>query len=414
MKNLTLTLLLAAAPAAAERRIVTCKPEATMERCRAQAEALGRVVHVLTLARAVAIETSGARLVRAALPGEPRAIDRIEADRRVRWIASAQDASWDRSGDAASLVEDARDLRDAVADRPAPAAGACRAEAAWSVLRMGAPRAWTRTSGAGVSVAVLDTGVDASHPLLRGKVAGGVNLVTPLPGEPASADWSDDTPEGHGTRAAGLIAASGGSEDFTGVAPAASVYAVKVIDRDGYASYSDVIAGLQWAVDRRMKVVNMSLAAVEGTETFRAAVRAATAAGTVIVAATGNGWEGVGYPAAYEEVIAVAGSDREDRPMELGNRGPQVDFVAPGLDVVAPTRGGTCDSEVFGTSIAAPHVAAAAVLAISRGADSPAAVRAALTRAARPVIGDHDSEGAGMIDVGALVGAPVLVAQASY
>ncbi|MEQ1919562.1 MAG: S8 family serine peptidase, partial [Elusimicrobiota bacterium] len=158
----------------------------------------------------------------------------------------------------------------------------------------------------------------------------------------------------------------------------------------------------EWAAKKGIKVANMSLGADEGSEALKRAITAASKAGLTIVAAAGNSGGPVGFPARYPEAIAVAASDIKDGVADFSSRGPEVDFIAPGVDVKSVKMEGGWE-ELSGTSMATPHVAGLAALAVARGASTPAAVRAMLKRAATPLPGLAATlQGMGMIDAGKL------------
>jgi subtilisin family serine protease len=209
---------------------------------------------------------------------------------------------------------------------------------------------------------------------------------------------------GHGTHVSGTAAASH-VPGLVGVAPAARLYAVKVLDADGTGNLSDVIDGIVWTAKNGMQVVNMSLGAPVDSPAMREAVQYATGMGVVIVAAAGNSGAAVGYPGAYPEVIAVAASDAADKLADFSSRGPQVKFIAPGVDVVSSKLGGGFVS-YSGTSMASPHVTGLAALAVAQGwvgTGGPDGVLAQLQKAASPLPGlTADEQGAGMIDAGKL------------
>jgi len=251
-----------------------------------------------------------------------------------------------------------------------------------------APAAWARTQGEGVRVAVLDTGIDAGHPDLKDRVAGGVNILD------SGAPFLDDN--GHGTHVAGTIAADLDGRGVVGVAPGARLYAVKALNKEGGARVSSLIKALLWCARNGIQVANMSLGAPLGSLFLRLAVQHATNKGVAIVAAAGNSGRAVEYPGGYPEVIAVSASDRSDRLANFSSRGPKVEFIAPGVDVRSAFPGGGYES-LDGTSMAAPHVAGLAALAVARGARGPEGVRAALKASARS-LGLGRAEGFGMVD----------------
>ncbi|MFH2202423.1 MAG: S8 family peptidase [Elusimicrobiota bacterium] len=264
----------------------------------------------------------------------------------------------------------------------------------WGVRRVHAPAAWETTRGDGVKVAVVDTGIDHRHAELN--VEGGFNAYD------NAAPWTDD--HGHGTHVAGTIAVLDDDGGLVGVAPKVRLFGVKVISKEGYGSYSDIIEGLQWCVAAKMDVVNMSLGAPKTVSALDEAVRAADAAGVVIVAASGNSGQTVVYPAAYPQTIAVAASDINDKVADFSSRGPEVDLVAPGVSIRSTAMGGGYSWKT-GTSMASPHVAGLAALAIgAHGLRGVRAVRKALKEAAE-MLPDASAEmqGAGMVDAAKLV-----------
>ena len=147
-----------------------------------------------------------------------------------------------------------------------------------------------------------------------------------------------------------------------------------------------MIAGIEWAVSQGIKIANMSLGADAGSEPLHRAVQAALKAGMIIVAAAGNSGGAVGYPGAYPETIAVGASDDKDHAADFSSRGPEVDFIAPGVDVLSDKLGGGT-VKLSGTSMATPHMTGLAALSVGAGANSPSAIRAALSRAAKPLAG---------------------------
>ncbi len=263
----------------------------------------------------------------------------------------------------------------------------------WGIKRVNASDAWAVTRGKGVKLAVIDTGVDGGHSELN--VLGGFSAM-------GDDDWKDG--HGHGTHVAGTIAAADNDKGVVGVAPDVSLYGVKVLDAQGRGSYESVIAGIQWAVENKMDVANMSLGGDETTEAMADAVKAAAAAGLTIVAAAGNNGGKVGYPAAYPGTIAIAASDSNDRGASFSSRGPEVDLVAPGVKVDSTWKGGGY-RKLDGTSMASPHAAGLAALAVAaKGVHGVDAVRKAMIAAAAKIPGiAGPNQGHGMVDAGKLV-----------
>ena len=269
-------------------------------------------------------------------------------------------------------------------------------ELPWGVNRIDAEHAWPDYTGTDVKVAVVDTGIDKDHPDLA--VAGGVNC-----GRGPAKKWDDDN--GHGTHVAGTIAALDNEIGVVGVAPEASLWAVKVLDRNGEGYVSDVIEGIEWCIANGMQVVNMSLGTNSDIQSLHDACDAAEAAGLLLVAAAGNDYgNGVDYPAAYDTVIAVSATDASDAFASFSDFGPQVELAAPGVDVpstcTAALDGSIYDGDgevngyaiLSGTSMAAPHVAGTAALAIGQ-----AEVRVTLQETA-DALGASEYFGHGLVD----------------
>ncbi|MBA9002446.1 S8 family peptidase [Thermomonospora cellulosilytica] len=296
-----------------------------------------------------------------------------------------------------------------------------------NLTQVGAPTAWNAGyTGEGVEVAVLDTGADANHPDLKGRIAESRDFS----GSGSTADRN-----GHGTHVAATIAGTGAGSggERKGVAPEASLLVGKVLDDEGYGTDSMVIAGMEWAAPRA-GVVNMSLGGWEpsdGTDPLSTALdRLTERHGTLFVVASGNDGMigGLPAPGAAGSALTVGAVDGADRLADFSNRGPRggrpvakPEIVAPGVEVVAARAEGTSmgrpiDSRytaASGTSMAAPHVAGAAALLAQRHPGWRAAdLKAALTGAADPAQGgDVFERGAGRLDAGAAVTAPVTAGQ---
>ena len=268
-----------------------------------------------------------------------------------------------------------------------------KGEMPWGIVKVDAQGAWNTTQGETVKVAVLDTGVDSSHPDLAPNYAGGFNAINP--GTPPLDD------HGHGTHVSGTIAAVKDNNGVVGVAPKAALYGVKVLDGDGGGSYSTIIAGIEWAVDNEMNVINMSLGGRSSIDSFHKAVKIAYEEGVTIVCAAGNDRGAVNYPAKYAETLAISASDSSDKMASFSSRGPEIDFIAPGVSVYSTYKGGGYRT-MSGTSMACPHVAGLAALAASLGHNSPEEVKIALTKAAIDLGLAETLQGVGLIKAGKL------------
>ncbi len=218
--------------------------------------------------------------------------------------------------------------------------------------------------GDGVLVAVLDTGVDPTHPALAGRLDGGWDFVDHdrdptdvRTGADTNGDGVPDGAWGHGTHVAGIVAL---------VAPAARIMPVRVLDADGVGRVSDVAAGIRWAVDQGARVINLSLGMLRSSPAIRLALGKARAAGVVCVASAGN--EGVSspveYPAGSPDVIAVAACDASAQPASWTSYGSFVGLTAPGVGVRSAFPGG--EYRVWsGTSMSAAFVSGTAALVLA-------------------------------------------------
>ncbi|GGJ49169.1 peptidase [Streptomyces brasiliensis] len=295
-----------------------------------------------------------------------------------------------------------------------------------STAQIGAPDVWEKGyRGEGVKVAVLDTGVDQTHPDLAGRIA-------------EAKDFTDSSGTGdvfgHGTHVASIVggtgAASAGSRK--GVAPAAELLVGKVLGDDGFGTESQVIAGMEWAAAQGAKVVNMSLGsddATDGTDPMSLALNELSkSSGALFVVAAGNSGEAgtgtVGSPGAADEALTVGAVDRDDSLAPFSSRGPRLgddavkpDVTAPGVGIVAARAAGTTLGDpvdehytaASGTSMATPHVTGAAALIAQRHPDwSGERIKDALVSTAHTVTGQLVTEqGGGRIDLPAAALGPV-------
>lgn len=288
-----------------------------------------------------------------------------------------------------------------------------------SVAQIGAPAAWDAGhTGDGVSVAVLDTGIDAEHPDLSDAVA-------------QSRDFTDSPSgvrdvDGHGTHVASTITGSGAASEgaYEGVAPDAGLLVGKVLGDDGRGTLSQVISGMEWAAGQGADVVNLSLGTdvpSDGTDPLSVAVNELTEqTGSLFVVAAGNVPSVLGSPAAADAALTVGAVDKQDRLAGFSARGPRIvdhaikpDVTAPGVGIVAARADGVpADNPVGdhymaanGTSMAAPHASgAAAVLAGQHPEWTADQLKGALIGTAEAGAGYTVFEqGAGRIDLEAAV-----------
>ncbi|MGP3957665.1 S8 family serine peptidase [Nonomuraea sp. 3N208] len=241
-----------------------------------------------------------------------------------------------------------------------------------SVPQVGAPKVWASGfDGTGVKVAVLDTGIDDTHPDLAGRVKLKANFTE-------EADAYDD--HFHGTHVASTIAGTGTAGGGKGVAPGADLLVGKVLDQHGDGTESQVIAGMEWAVAQGAEIVSMSLGApaTDGTDPMAKAVDRLSESGTLFVVAAGNNGRArtINTPGSATSALTVGAVDGNDALAPFSSRGPRrgdnalkPDITAPGVDITAarthPRDGSTEWTpylDASGTSMATPHVAGAAAL----------------------------------------------------
>ncbi|MFE9737928.1 type VII secretion-associated serine protease mycosin [Streptomyces sp. NPDC006477] len=286
-----------------------------------------------------------------------------------------------------------------IASVPAHAAGV--RDRQWHLDAMGAEEIWKLSTGKGVTVAVIDSGVEDTHPDLRGQVLDGKDLAPEAEG-----DEHTDV-EGHGTGMAGVIAgtgkANGGAGAF-GLAPGVKILPVRLpaADLDGSMADADkqfnkvAPEAIRFAVDAGAKVINISQGARSGSQELTDAVKYALDKGALVFASVGNtGDKGnvVEYPGATPGVVGVGAIDKKLTRIPMSQHGHQVDIVAPGKDIVAACDdGGVCKSS--GTSDATALASAAAALLWSKHPDwtNNQVLKVMLNTIAGPVGGDKRSD----------------------
>lgn len=269
----------------------------------------------------------------------------------------------------------------------------------WQLEELRANHAWRHSTGEGVTVAVVDSGVDGTHPDLAGQVLPGIDLVA------GKGDGRTDA-VGHGTTVAGLIAGRDDDQDgVLGLAPHAKILPVRVLDADNRYDDALIVAkGVRWAVDNGAKVINLSLGGSGTSPALAAALDYAFARDVVVVACTGNlapdAPSEVWYPAREPGVIAVTGLDHETETLWSGAiTGRATVLSAPANGLVGARPGGTW--KVQGTSFASPLVSATAALVRSRWPEmSAGAVVDRLIKTADDLgaVGRDDRFGYGLVD----------------
>ena len=225
----------------------------------------------------------------------------------------------------------------------------------WNLENIGAYEAQKSSRGKGAKIAIIDTGVDYTHPELSSN-------FTRKKGYDFIKDDEDPMDEyGHGTHVAGISAGKN-----CGVAPDVILYALRVLDENGSGTEATVMAGIEWAVLNKMDIANMSLGSPVASRAFEEICREASERNLLLVAAAGNSYHGPEYPAAFGDyVIAVAAVDRNNKHADFSNIWETNDISAPGVGIYSSYPGG--EYRIFdGTSMATPHISGALGLMISK------------------------------------------------
>lgn len=267
----------------------------------------------------------------------------------------------------------------------------------WGVREIKSPQAWRISAGKKVKIGVIDTGADFNHPNLRHALAGGVNFV--------QRNYNAQDDNGHGSHIAGTIAAgmmisqsmlrgpklptAKGNEavSIIGVAPLASLYAIKAFDKNGSAFVSDIILGIDWCVRNKLDMINMSFGMKNRSLSLRDAIRIAHDAGIIIVASSGNdGKVGeIDYPARFVHTIAVGATDKNKRIAHFSNRSKSINIYAPGDKIFSTWNHGGYNT-ISGTSMATSHVTGVIALCLAINPNlTPKRIKAMLRRTATPL-----------------------------
>lgn len=271
--------------------------------------------------------------------------------RRLRFPSLSRDEAVRRARSLPGVVYAEPNWRTRIAQSNDPRLGE-----QWAWPRVDLFRAWNLTRGQGIRVAVLDTGVDASHPDLAGRLTGGANFTSQNFG-----DFADRN--GHGTMCAGLVAANRNNGiGIAGVAPEALVMPIKVLGDNGSGNIEQLVAGIRYAVQNGAQILSISIAASGPSDLLRQAIDEATNRGLLVIAAAGNGGTMTQvFPGAYPNVLTVAATTRNDQRASFSSYGTWVDVAAPGVDILSTAVGGGYTT-LSGTSMSAPIVAGQAAL----------------------------------------------------
>ncbi|WP_125153495.1 S8 family peptidase [Clostridium rectalis] len=211
----------------------------------------------------------------------------------------------------------------------------------------------SKFTGKGIKIAILDSGIKFNHPDFGLNIKHGYNVINPkeLP--------IDDN--GHGTLVAGVIGAQNNSIGIVGIAPYAEIYPVKVLDKYGEGDINDIAKGIDWCIENKIQIINMSFGILKDKPVLYNSVKKAIDSGILVVASTYNSYgQEVGYPASYDKVISVTAVDSKYRIGETSPRG-KVDFSAPGTNILSTTVNNGYEY-CSGTSFATPYISAVIAL----------------------------------------------------
>lgn len=259
----------------------------------------------------------------------------------------------------------------------------------WALTKIHLLQAHKTTQGQGITIAIVDTGIDLDHPALAHLLTPGYDFVDgdTVPDDAINLvdDDSDglvDEGAGHGTHVAGIVAL---------VAPEAQLMPVRVLNSEGSGYYFDVVAGIVYAVDHGAQVINLSLSGTEDEALLRKAVDYAWSSGAIVVAAAGS--YQVEYPARYAGVIAVGATDAQDHVAEFSDfSADEITVFAPGVSIYSTFLNGEY-AWWSGTSMAAPFISGTAALLFAEGTCNNACIADTLPKAVHPVVPNWESRG---------------------
>ena len=231
----------------------------------------------------------------------------------------------------------------------------------WGIQKLNIPEAWKISQGEGIKIAILDTGVATMHPDLRDAIVEAVDFTT---------EHNPNDTFGHGTHCAGIATARSSSDGMNGVAPKSKLYVGKVLNSEGSGDFEWITQGVLWAINRKVHIISMSLGSNVPYERLHNAIIQAYNAGIIVVCAAGNDGEinnedTIGYPARYDEVIAVGSLDENMQRSSYSSVGDELDIMAPGENICS-TYPNNRYAILSGTSMATPLISGICALILSK------------------------------------------------
>ena len=233
----------------------------------------------------------------------------------------------------------------------------------YGVKMVGAPLEWKETMGEGIRVGIIDTGISTSHPDLKWRIADGISFLE------GSREDIEDT-NGHGTHVAGIVAAEKNGIGVVGVAPKVKLYICKAFDTNGKTDYYAIEKSILWLIKCGVSVINMSFSSGFSSKRYSTLVHLAHKNGITMICAAGNegekGEASMGYPASFNETIAVSAVDCKKNIASFSSRGPSAEISAAGIDIYS-TFIGNSYATLSGTSMATPIITGAVAILQAKG-----------------------------------------------
>ncbi|MBR5507784.1 MAG: S8 family peptidase [Clostridia bacterium] len=233
----------------------------------------------------------------------------------------------------------------------------------YGVKMVGAPLEWNETMGEGIKVGIIDTGVCSSHPDLHRRIADGKNFT-------AEDIRTFEDYNGHGTHVAGIVAAERNGIGVVGVAPKSDLYIAKAFDKSGKTDYNAIEKSIMWLIDRKVDVINMSFSSPNTFMRYNRLIHMANQKGITLICAAGNdganGKNTIGYPAKFDETIAVSAVDINKQVADFSSVGNEAEISAAGINIYS-TFLDNGYAVLSGTSMATPIITGAVAILQAKG-----------------------------------------------